>query len=145
MRIVYVIAIAVLMSPCYGKAQQKSGEGLGCFEDLVAPEYPKAALQAHIDGTVWTTTQVNPQGGIGKIETQVVSAWADGSKLLTPPVEKAIRAAKVKSECAGKSVPVVFRYQLFGEPVPNPKATSRTEKPNILWIESQPESIKPQH
>jgi hypothetical protein len=81
---------------------------------------------------------VNPQGAIDKIETQVVSAWGQGEKLLTPLVEKAIRAAKIKSECAGKKVSVVFRYQLHGEATPNPKVTSRTEAPNIMDIESQP-------
>ena len=140
MRTISCFALAVLLVPVCGKAQQKPDEGLACFENLAAPEFPKAALQSHIDGTVWTTTQVSPQGDIGKIDTQVVSAWADGPKLLTPPVEKAIRAAKIKPDCAGKSVAVVFRYQLYGEPTANPKVTSRTEPPNLLWIESQPSS-----
>jgi hypothetical protein len=113
-------------------------DGLACFENLGTPEFPKEALQAHVDGSVWTWTQVNPQGAIDKIETQVVSAWSQGEKLLTPPVEKAIRAAKIKSECAGKKVSVVFRYQLHGEATPNPKVTSKTEAPNIMDIESQP-------
>lgn len=141
MRITLLVAIASLFIPTYGRAQQTSGEGLACFENLAAPEFPKAALQAHVDGTVWTTTQVSPQGTAGKIDTQVVSAWSQGAKLLTPPVEKAIRAAKIKAECAGKSVAVVFRYQLYGEPTANPKVTSRTDPPNLLWIESQPEAV----
>lgn len=156
MRILALVAFAALMSPIFGKAQQpingkvqqpangkaqqKSAEGLACFENLAAPEFPAAALKAHVDGTVWTTTQVSPQGTIDKIQTQVVSAWGNGDKLLTPPVEKAIRAAKIKSDCDGKSVAAVFRYQLYGEPTVNPKVTSRTEAPNIMWIESQPES-----
>jgi hypothetical protein len=136
MRSVVFIAFA-LFTPAFG---QTAPEGLGCFENLAAPEYPQAALQAHVDGSIWTTTHVNSQGGIEKIETQAVSAWGDGPKLLTPPVEKTIRAAKIKPECAGKAVSVVFRYQLHGDAVPSPKVTSRTDPPNILWIESQPAS-----
>lgn len=124
--------------PC--NAQAASNDGLACFENLAAPDYPKIALQSHVDGSVWTTTQVTPQGGIEKIETQVVSAWGEGPKMLTPPVEKAIRAAKIKSECAGKTVSVVFRYQLHGEATPNPQVTSRTEAPNLMYIESRPQS-----
>ena len=124
-----------------GNAQQTSSDGLACFENLGTPDYPKTALQAHVDGSVWTTTHVTPQGVVEKVETQVVSAWGDGPKMLTPPVEKAIRAAKIKSECAGKTVSVVFRYQLHGEATPNPKVTSRTEAPNLMYIESQPESV----
>ena len=52
----------------------------------------------------------------------------------------AIRAAKVQPECAGKLDTVVFRYQLYGDATANPKVTSRTDPPNIMWIESQPEA-----
>jgi len=146
MRRILFIAVAALLATVHARAQQTSQppsetvaiDGLACFENLGTPEYPKNALQEHVDGSVWTWTQVNPQGTIDKVETQVVSAWGQGEKLLTPPVEKAIRAAKIKSGCAGKKVSVVFRYQLHGEATPNPKVTSKTEAPNIMNIESQP-------
>jgi len=147
MRRVLFIAVAALLATVHARAQQTSKpasdttsvlDGLACFENLGTPEYPRSALQEHVDGSVWTWTQVSPQGTIDKIETQVVSAWGQGEKLLTPPVETAIRAAKIKSECAGKKVSMVFRYQLHGEATSNPKVTSKTEAPNIMDIESQP-------
>jgi hypothetical protein len=144
MRIIPLVASAAILILMPGKAQQKASEGLACFENLATPDYPKAALRAYIGGSVWTTTNVNPQGGVDRIETQVVSAWGDGPKLLTPPVEKAIRSAKVKPECAGKAVSVVFRYSLHGDAIPNPTVTSRTDSPNRLWIESQPASAPEQ-
>jgi hypothetical protein len=140
MRTIPFFASVALVVPMFCHAQQASPDGLACFENLATPEFPQAALQAHVDGSVWTTTHVSPQGTVDKIETQVVSAWGDGPKMLTPPVEKAIRAAKIKPECAGKDVSVVFRYQLHGEATANPKVTSKTEAPNLMWIESQPES-----
>src|SRR5579863_903259 len=105
MRNLLVIATALLISQ-YGIAQQ-GGRGRGggrgaaeppppanpgfeCFERAETPEFPQAALQSHIDGTVWLTAQVTPQGAADKIETQVTSAWANGPKLLAPPVEKAV-------------------------------------------------------
>jgi len=147
MRSILLVASVTLLSARVGNAQSTSsasatpGEGLACFENLAAPEYPRNALQAHVDGSVWTTTHVSPQGTVEKIETQVVSAWGEGPKLLAAPVEKTIRAAKIKSDCAGKTVSVVFRYQLFGEATPHPKVTSRTDPPNLMYIESQPASL----
>jgi hypothetical protein len=147
MRSIFFIAIAALLTSVNARAQAGSEttsqpasgpDGLACFENLAVPEFPKDALLAHVDGSVWTWTQVNPQGAIDKIETQVVSAWGQGEKLLTPPVEKAIRAAKIKPECAGKKVSVVFRYQLHGDATANPKVTSKMEAANIMDIESQP-------
>jgi len=139
MRILF-FAIAAFLTSIAGNAQPASTDGLACFENLAVPEYPRSALLANVDGSVWTTTQVTPQGTVDKVETQVVSAWGDGPKMLTPPVEKAIRAAKIKSECAGKSVQAVFRYQLYGEATPNPKVTSRTDG-NLMYIESQPAAL----
>src|SRR4051794_34956167 len=104
MRTVLMVVIRALFLSAAARAQSTANEGLACFEDLTTPEYPKAALRAHVDGSVWTTTKVSPQGTIDKIDTQVVSAWSDRPKLLTPPAEKAIRSAKVKPACAGKDV-----------------------------------------
>lgn len=113
--------------------------GFECFDRVETPEFPASALQAHVDGTVWVRLQVTPQGTAGKIETKVTSAWGDAQKLLTPAVEKAIQASKLKAECAGKTVAVVYRYELHGEATGGPKPIVRTES-NITFIESQPES-----
>jgi hypothetical protein len=121
-----------------GQGAEASPEGLACFENLTPPEFPMAALQAHVDGSVWVNVEVSPSGAAGKIDTQVVSAWADGAKLLTPAVEKAIHAAKFKAACHGKTVSTVFRYQLYGEPVAAPKVTSNSDGPRMMVIQSQP-------
>jgi hypothetical protein len=118
-------------------SQQSSPSGLSCFENLAAPEYTRAALQAHIEGSVWTTTHVSPRGTIDKIDTQVVSAWDSAPKFLAGPAERAVRAAKIKSDCAGKDVLVVFRYELHGDVTPNPQTTSKMDPPYVVWIESQ--------
>jgi len=138
MRNFVLFAVAALLTAGASAQQPSQPDGLACFENLAAPEFPISALRAHVDGSVWTYVHVSPQSVPEQIETQVVSAWGKAPQLLTPPVEKALRAAKAKPECAGKTVTVVFRYQLSGEPTQNPKVTSRTEIPNLLWIESQP-------
>jgi hypothetical protein len=112
--------------------------GLECFEGIPMPEFPKAALQAKVDGTVWLNIAVGPQGAVGKVDTQVTSAWADGAKLLTPPAEAAIHSSKIKADCAGKHVLIVFRYELHGEPTANPKVTVEKDSQYMVRIDSQP-------
>ena len=114
--------------------------GFECFQTVETPEFPHSALQAHVDGTAWLSITLTPQAAVDKIGSQVTSAWGTASKLLTPAVEKAVRASKFKQECAGKTVDVVYRYELHGEPTANPKVTNRMEPPNIMYIESQPET-----
>lgn len=122
-----------------GSASDSSApEGLQCFDKLTPPEFPMAALQQHVDGSVWVYINVSPQGAVEKIDTQVVSAWSDGAKLLTPPVEKAIRAASFKPACHGKQVSTVFRYQLVGEPVAKPEVKTNSDSPRMMVIESHP-------
>jgi hypothetical protein len=134
----FATAAVLIAGSAWGAEPSKTQDGLACFENLQAPEYPSTALQDHVDGSVWTYVHANAQGVPEKIDTQVVSAWSQGNKLLVAPVEKAVRAAKIKPECAGKTISVVFRYELHGNATPNPKVTSRTDGPTIMWIESEP-------
>ena len=156
MRKLLLVAITSALSIQYGIAQRGGGRGgpppppaapppagFECFDNLPTPEFPKAALQAKVDGTVWLHVEVGAQGTAGKIDTQVTSAYANGPQLLTPPAEAAIHAAKLKADCAGKTVLVVFRYELHGDPTANPQVTSRKEPSHIVWIESQPMTATP--
>lgn len=153
MRAFIVFATTLLISQ-YGTAQQAGrggggGRGRGaeavapaypgfeCFENVATPEFPQSALQGGISGTVYINLQVTPQGA-DKIESKVVSAWDSASKILTPAVEKVIRASKFKPECAGKTVAVVYRYEIYGDPEASPKATERREG-NAIYIASAPE------
>ena len=155
MRKLMLIVIASLLTMQFGIAQRGGGKGgpkggppaapappppagLECVDNLPTPEFPKAALQAKVYGTVWVNTEVGAQGVPGKIDAQVTSAYAEGARLLTAPAEAAIRAAKFKADCAGKTVLVVFRYELHGDPTANPQVTSRKEPSYTVWIESQP-------
>jgi len=153
MRTLLVIAVTSFVIAPFAVSQQKQPaqttqaqatkeipSGLECVDQLQTPDFPKAALEKHVDGSVWTWTKVSPQGTADKIDTQVVSAWGQGPSLLTPPAEKALKESKFKTSCAGKTVSVVLRYELHGEPTANPKVTSRRENPDIVYIESQPET-----
>lgn len=145
MRTVFALAIASLFACIQADAQagrqMKAAPpepGLECFAQLTMPQYPPEALNEDVSGTVWTTIKLTPQDTIADIDTRVVSAWGNGSKLLDPAVEKAIRASAFKQDCAGKTVHVAYRYELDGQRVANPKPVTKEDPPNVVWIESQP-------
>src|SRR5690348_16445230 len=103
MRKLILVVIASALTVQYGVAQRGGGKGapkgpppppagpppagLECFDNLPVPEFPRAALQEKVDGSVWFDVQVGPGGTLGKVDTQVTSAYADGPKLLTPPAD----------------------------------------------------------
>ena len=113
--------------------------GFECMDHAETPEFPQTALQSRVDGTVYVWAHLTAQGTLDKIDTQVASAWANGSKLLVPAVEKAVHASTFKSNCGGKTVAVVYRYDLVGSPVAAPKPAVRTEA-NVMFIDSPPET-----
>jgi hypothetical protein len=145
MRTVLVVSIASLFVCVPAEAQvgrqmraAPPEPGLECFAQLSMPQYPPEALREDVSGTVWTNVKLTPQDTVADIDTRVVSAWSDGTKLLDPAVEKAIRASTFKPDCAGKTVFVAFRYELDGQAVANPQPATRKDPPNVVWIESQP-------
>jgi hypothetical protein len=162
MRTLLVVATTLLLISPYASAQRGGGgagggrgaagggrgaaappppplnPGFECFANAEKPEFPLAALQAHVDGTLWLSIHLTAQAGVDKIDTQVTSAWGTAKTLLTPAVEKAVRASMFKMDCAGKTVDVVYRYELHGDPVAGPKPTTRMDPPNIMYIESAP-------
>ena len=111
--------------------------GFECFDHVDTPEYPRAALMQHVDGTVWVTLDLTAQATPTNIKSEISTAWASGEKLLVPPVEKAVRDSKFKSSCAGKSVAVVYRYDLIGDAVANPNVTTKSDE-RIMYIDSAP-------
>ena len=106
-------------------------------ERVDPPEFPESALQSRVDATVWATFEVTPRAAPDKVEIEVVSAWNNGSTLFAPAVEQTIRASKFKPECAGKTVAVVYRYELRGEAIAAPKVTQRADA-RVMYLESQP-------
>src|SRR5690348_16471326 len=125
MRTLLLIATTTFFLLPFAITQQVTSapSGLECVDKLVTPDFPQTALEAHVDGSVWTWMQVTPQGTPDKITAQVVSAYGNGPKLRTPAAEKALKESKFKTSCAGKTVSVVFRYELHGEPTATPKVT----------------------
>jgi len=144
MRTAFVIAISALFASNVVKAQQPpvaASDGFSCFANLGAPDYPKAALDAHVDGSIWTCTHLSKEGVPEKIDVDVVSSWSKGRELLDPAVEKAIRAAKFKPECDGKTVRAVFQYKFHGEATPQPKIETDDAGPNLMVISSEPNPV----
>ena len=114
--------------------------GFECFDHAETPEFPSAALQQHVDGTVWVTLDVTAQGTPDKIHSEISTAWTAGEKLLVPAVEKAVRASKFKSSNAlkqerggGVSLQPHRRHA-----VAHPDVTTKSDA-RIMYIDSAPE------
>lgn len=140
MRTLLIVTTASLLIAPLGRAQQTASTagnptGLECVDHLDTPDFPAPALKAGVDGSVYAFVRLTPDATVGKVDTETASAWAQGSKLLPPAVEKAVRGSKFKSNCAGKTVDLVFRYHIWADG-PNSKVTMKTEPPDVVDVDS---------
>ncbi len=92
----FLLTFALCSWPALAQSNQESETNMSCVERLQMPVYPPLADQARIAGSVTATVVVASDGSI---QTEVV-----GHALLSPAVEKAIRASAFRKTCGGKSV-----------------------------------------
>jgi len=106
--------------------------GLGAIpKDCVIPDlplrYPPAALEKRIAGSVSATFTVNPDGGIGPMESP-------SHPLLLAGAEEALRAVRFGAGCVGKPITMRFDFGLNESTDPKAPTTERRISPNQYVI-----------
>jgi hypothetical protein len=122
-------------------AQSASGQAetnFTCVVRLQVPRYPRLALFAQIDGTITATVRLSKGATVGEIATNVESKLGTKGSLLTPSVEDAVQKATFRSDCGGKTVRLIFIFEITGQPSAEPKEIVTFGFPNKFWITSEP-------
>jgi hypothetical protein len=126
MRLFWILTI------CTGIAcAQDTGTNMQCVERLEMPVYPPLADAARISGTVTAVVAIASDGSI--------RAKTEGHVHLTRAVETAIRASKFDKACVGKSVTLVFNFELSLDLHPR----QAFAYPNQFYIRSAARPVEP--
>lgn len=125
-------------------AQPQPDYNMACLERLEIPRYPPLATQARLEGTITASVLISPEGLAKQVDTQAESRLATAKSIFGSPVWKVISEATFRSECAGKTVVVVFHFNLAGVSQSNPKQTFSFGYPNVFWIVSETPHFQPQ-
>src|SRR5579862_654562 len=97
--------LALLSFALLGTAwAQDSESNMSCVERLEMPQYPPLPRQARISGSVTATASL---GSTGVVETKTV-----GHPLLADAVTKAVAGSAFLKSCAGKSVIVIYDFEI---------------------------------
>jgi hypothetical protein len=113
---------------------------LACVERLNMPRYPRLAAQARVEASIMASVLVGSDGLAKKIDT---SKDAKFSNLFAAPVSAVIQAAKFRTECAGKTVQLIFNFNLIGVSQGTQKETFSFGYPNVFWIVSEAPHLQP--
>jgi hypothetical protein len=144
-----VLGVMLALAPgvALGRADQEqpsqAESNMGCVERLEIPFYPPLATQARIEGTITASVVLSSEGVVQEIRTGVESKDGQAKKLFGLPVEQVIRQARFRSGCSGKTIRLVFHFNLTSISPSDPRASISFGYPNTFWIVSETPLIQP--
>jgi hypothetical protein len=140
MRSVLMVVLA-LGSWTPAPAQDVASMNLDCVQRLEMPGYHRLAIAARIQGTITTSVLLSPTASPQEIRTErqgLSEAVTNGLKMLVPSIEQAVKKSAFRSECGGKTVRLVFRFEIKGAFRDNPTESFAFGFPNEFWITVPP-------
>jgi hypothetical protein len=129
--------LTVCLGVGYAQSNQDADSNISCVERLQMPVFPSLAHQARVEGSVSAVAVLASDGSIESTGMEVRSAIPTAKLLLTPAVERAIRASVFRKSCSGRSVRLVFNFGFDSDPG---KSVS-FGYPNQFWILVPPPPI----
>jgi len=146
-----IAGLLLLMAPyrASGQAgQAESPSNIGCLERLEMPEYPPLLRMVRIQGIQTTKVLLSEQATIETAEssiqattTVVEKAFKEMEKAFKESAEKALKNSQFSKTCGGKTITLVFQYELRDDP--NRSSLFAFEPPNHFWIRYGPVYVNP--
>jgi hypothetical protein len=119
---------------------------ISCVERLEIPTYPPLAKQASIAGALTATVLLTNDASVGRISSEWTPQYAPAAKagatIVTPVVEKSLRASTFVKSCAGKTVTLVFNF-VFAESLQPREIRFSFGYPNQFWVTTPHAMVMP--
>jgi hypothetical protein len=126
-----------------GQAATESATNVSCFERIIVPDYPALARQARIAADVTASIVIGRDSASHQITTRLAGSKVGGA-FFSERVEKAVRSSTFNNQCAGKTVELVFSFELGNDmPVEGSKQTISFSYPNRFIITSTAVLVNP--
>lgn len=120
-----------------GQSATESAANVTCFKRIIVPDYPALARQARIAADVAVSFVIGRDSASKQITTQVEKSRGDIRRLFSERVEKAVRSSTFNNQCVGKTIQLVFSFELGNDmPVEGSKQTISFSYPNRFTITS---------
>lgn len=142
-RIVLLVFAASLF---YGQTPNTppASADLMCVGRLELPSYPLLAQQARIEGTVSVDIVLSTAGSIRDVNVHDdVKPSMPARGVLLKVVSDAVRAAAFERSCFGRTVSLVFIFELAGTSTGQPRQAVAFGSPNRFWIKSEAPHYQP--
>jgi hypothetical protein len=127
----WLLAIA---SSAIAVAQDIDSANISCIKRLEMPAYPSLAKYANITGTATASIALDAEAKVQKVET---SFTGRSLAMFDPSLNAALKKSDFQKNCAGKTVRVIFHFEIAGRIADDPKVTVAYGYPNEFWIISE--------
>lgn len=126
------LLLAIVLTAGADAQISQADSNVACVERLKIPAYPALANAARIQGTITATISLSSH----EIS---VSAASNAGPILSSAVKQAIGESKFRTDCAGKTVTLIFEFKLGAS---GSDEKHFFESPNKFLILSKPIRIE---
>jgi len=133
------------MVPYRASGQAGPTEGpsnVGCLERLEMPDYPPLPRQVRIQGIQTVKVLLSEQATVQTVESSFQARTTAVEKAFKESAEKALKNSRFSKTCGGKTITLVFHYELRDDP--NRSSLFAFEPPNHFWIRYGPVYVNPE-
>ena len=109
----------------------ESPSNIECLEHLEIPDYPPLARQARIQAIQTVKVLLSDQATIQNVEQSLQGKVIKFDGLFKEGAEKAVKNSRFSKTCGGKTITLVFHYELRED---DNKSLFAFGPPNHFWI-----------
>lgn len=117
-----------------------SPSNIECVEHLEIPNYPPLARQANIQVIQTVTVLLSDQAAVQNVEQSLQGTVVKLDRLFKGSAEKALKNSGFSKTCGGKTITLVFHYEIRTDSNGSPFAFG---PPNHFWIRAGPVYVNP--
>ncbi len=115
---------------------------IACVERLEIPTYPILAKQARIAGAITANLTVRANGSAQSV-TLTTESGTRLHPILRPSVEESVGASSFAKACAGKTVTLVFHFEIDEKLSVKQQPVASFGYPNHFWITAPSTLVQP--
>ena len=130
-----VAGLLLMIAPYRGSGQPGPVErpsNIECLEHLEVPDYPPLARQGRFQAVQTVKVLLSDQATVKSIEYILLEKGVGLERLFKEGTDKAIRRSRFSKSCGGKTIMLVFHYELLNDD--SSGSLFAFEPPNHFWI-----------
>ena len=140
-----IAGLLLAVAPYRASGQSRPGESpsnIECLERLEIPDYPLVARTARIQVIQTVKVLLSDQATIQNVDQSLQGKAVNVEKFFQESAEKALKNSRFSKTCGGKTITLVFHYELRDDP--NKSSLFAFKPPNHFWIRYGPVYVMPE-